>query len=62
MPKGVKMQSSDRPHDRPNRVARFFLWCAGSDLKILEKVPASESIKQIGRFDSALRSVAFMCT
>lgn len=31
-----------------NRIARFFLWCAGSDLKVLEKVPGSEAIKQMG--------------
>ncbi len=31
-----------------NRVARFFLWCAGSDFRVLEQVPRSEAIKQIG--------------
>ena len=38
----------DSANGRPNRIARFFLWCAGSDLEVLEKVPRSESIKQIG--------------
>jgi hypothetical protein len=43
------MPSTHRPHNRPqNRVARFFLWCAGSDTRVLEEVPRSESIKQIG--------------
>ncbi|MDH3745532.1 MAG: DUF4407 domain-containing protein, partial [Acidobacteriota bacterium] len=33
---------------RENRVARFFLWCAGSDFRVLEQVPRSEIVKQIG--------------
>lgn len=39
-----------KPHREspPHPVARFFLWCAGADLTVLEKVPRSEAIKQIG--------------
>ncbi len=32
----------------PNRVAKFFLWCAGADRELLARVPRSESVRQIG--------------
>ena len=32
----------------PNHIARLFLWCSGTDLDVLEKVPRSEAVKQIG--------------
>ncbi len=31
-----------------NRITSFFLWCSGSDFRALEKVPRSETIKQVG--------------
>ncbi|MCH7667509.1 MAG: DUF4407 domain-containing protein [Acidobacteria bacterium] len=38
-------RSRDMPH---NRIARFFLWCSGTDFRVLERVPKSEAIKQVG--------------
>jgi len=35
-------------HTPPNRITQFFLWCSGTDFQILERVPRSESIKQVG--------------
>ena len=41
-----------RPHRSrkapQNRITRFFLWCSGSDIHVLEEVPRSETIKQVG--------------
>jgi hypothetical protein len=31
-----------------NRISGFFLWCSGSDLRVLADLPRSESIKQVG--------------
>jgi hypothetical protein len=31
-----------------NRITRFFLWSSGSDMEVLARVPASETIKQAG--------------
>jgi len=43
-------RSSSYPRNsRPrNGIASFFLWSAGSDLEVLDRVPRSETIKQIG--------------
>ncbi len=38
----------NRRQTTPHPVASFFLWCAGADRTVLEKVPRSETIKQIG--------------
>ena len=35
-------------HTPQNRITRFFLWCSGSDFDVLERVPRSETIKQVG--------------
>ncbi|MCP4201293.1 MAG: DUF4407 domain-containing protein [bacterium] len=38
-----------RPRNTPqNRITRFFLWCSGSDMRLLEEVPRSETVKQVG--------------
>ena len=31
-----------------NRITRFFLWCSGTDFDVLESVPRSETVKQVG--------------
>ncbi len=41
-------QSRRSRHTPPNRITQFFLWCSGTDFQILERVPRSESIKQVG--------------
>jgi len=43
------MTTSKRLADEPpSRLTRFFLWCSGTDMAVLEKVPRSEIIRQTG--------------
>ena len=48
-PAQLPLPPSERARDDgPSRFARFFLWCAGADLDVLERVPRSETVKQVG--------------
>jgi hypothetical protein len=49
----MKMPRTDhrsrRSRNTPqNRITHFFLWCSGTDFQVLDKVPRSETIKQVG--------------